>query len=86
MNEALVDDLIAIAERVAGEKYDGHLTLMRFTSGWKVMFGTPELSCGSLEEMEAGAFGGGRGEVQGLPSYQTLREAMHAILRHEGAA
>ena len=85
-SEVLIDDLVTIAEQVAQGKHDGHLTLMRFTSGWKVMFGTPELSCASLEEVEAGTFGGGYGEVQNLPTYPTLREALSAMLRQVEAA
>jgi hypothetical protein len=28
-------------ERVARERHDGHFTVMRFTTNWRVMFGTP---------------------------------------------
>lgn len=24
--------------------YDGHVTIMKFTTGWKVMYGTPNMS------------------------------------------
>lgn len=44
--------LLKEAERRAQEIADGHLTIMRFTTGWKVFFGTPHLmSCDSLDGM-----------------------------------
>jgi hypothetical protein len=30
-----------MAVRIAVEAYDGHLTILRFTTHWKGMFGTP---------------------------------------------
>lgn len=34
-------DLLNECERIAKEKYDGHFTLMRFTTNWKFCFGQP---------------------------------------------
>lgn len=34
--------LLKIAERVARMVSDGHLTIMRFTTNWRVGFGTPD--------------------------------------------
>lgn len=33
--------LLNKCERIAKEKYDGHFTLMRFTTDWKFCFGQP---------------------------------------------
>ena len=44
---------IEAAERLARERYDGHLTLMRFTNGWKAVFGTPDIH--GAERAEVGA-------------------------------
>lgn len=33
--------LFSSAEQIARQKYDGHLTVMRFTTNWRVTFGTP---------------------------------------------
>lgn len=35
--------LLALVEMRAKAEADGHLTLMRFTTGWKCMLGTPQL-------------------------------------------
>jgi len=60
--------LLALAERIAVERADGHFTLMRFTTGWKCMLGTPDLD------------GDGRGEVVKLPTFQSAREALTAFI------
>jgi hypothetical protein len=39
MTQLLMDAATPIAER----DYDGHMTLLRFTTGWKVCFGTAEI-------------------------------------------
>ena len=68
MNLSL-DDLIAVAEGIACKERDGHLTMMRFTSGWKVMFGTPNLDIG------------GRDEVRQLVISPTLEAALISAIR-----
>ncbi|NOK37139.1 hypothetical protein HMI49_28475 [Corallococcus exercitus] len=60
--------LLALAERIAVERAGGHFTLMRFTTGWKCMLGTPDLD------------GDGRGEVAKLPAFQSAREALTAFI------
>jgi len=54
-------------ERMATDHEDGHLTIFRFTTGWKVMLGTPDLDTGY-----------GRDEVSYLDAYPTLRKAIEA--------
>lgn len=36
--QTLLDKVIEIAN----DRYDGHVTIMKFTTGWKVVFGTPD--------------------------------------------
>ncbi len=36
--------MIKLIEHQAIEKHDGHLTIMRFTSGWKACLGTVDTS------------------------------------------
>lgn len=55
-------------ERRAVVKHDGCLTIMRFATGWKVMFDTPEMT----QE--------GRAEVWHLPAYDTAEEALRRAL------
>jgi hypothetical protein len=43
----------------------GHITIIRFTSGWKVTFSTPDLLTGS-----------GWGEVSKLKNYDSIKEAI----------
>lgn len=63
-----LDTLMALAERIAVERNDGHLTLMRFTTGWKCMHGTPNLD------------GDGRTEVSALPAFGSAREALISFI------
>ena len=60
--------LLAVAERIAVARADGHLTIMRFTTGWKCMLGTPSLD------------GDGRSEVSALPSLSSAREALMSVV------
>jgi len=48
----------------ADGNYDGHLTIMKFTSGWKVLFGTPNVD---IKDREC---------LQDLPSEMGLNEAV----------
>ena len=56
-------------ERIAEEKHGGHLTLLRVSTGWKAMYGSP-----NLESEE------GQREVQRLRTFKTLYEAVHSLL------
>jgi hypothetical protein len=38
-------ELLADLERVASRHHDGHVTIMRFTTNWRVGFGTPLWRC-----------------------------------------
>lgn len=39
-----IESLIKLASTIAAINDDGHLTIMRFTTGWKVIKDTPELT------------------------------------------
>jgi hypothetical protein len=67
-------DLVALVtevERIARAErdFDGHITLMRFTGGWKAAFGTPGFFIGT-----AGAH-----QVGQLPNHTTLRAALATL-------
>lgn len=63
-----LETLIALAEHRAVE-YDGHITILRFTTGWKVMYGTPNLDTGE-----------GRNEIGALKSHHTLKAALVSLV------
>jgi len=60
MSEAL-EQFITAADR----REDGHLTIFKWTTGWKAMLGTPDLDTGH-----------GRNEVWILPMFKSLDEAV----------
>lgn len=61
--------LMDLCSDVAIRNFGGHLTIMRFTTGWKAWFGTPSFD---PEEMRAG--------IAGLPSYPALEWALRSLL------
>lgn len=64
-----LDILIGLAEEIAKKETDGHLSMLKFTSGWKVFLGTPDLGIES-----------GRGEVSKLESFSTLEKALEYFI------
>ena len=60
--------LMSQAETTAAQKHGGHLTLMRVDTGWKAMYGTPNLE---TEE--------GRRELQKLKTFKSLYEALRDL-------
>ena len=60
--------LLRQAENAAVAEHGGHLTLMRVNTGWKAMYGAPDLDS---EE--------GRRKVQALKTFKTLYEALAAL-------
>jgi hypothetical protein len=58
--------LLIQAERIAREHHDGHLTIFRFTTEWKAMFGTPS----DL-----------RRQLNALDGHASLHEALRALVR-----
>lgn len=69
------DFFLKMAEKIAVEKYGGHLTIMRFTGGWKAIFGTPNRDCGDS-----------RFEFSGLPHHTTIEGALIDLISHGYAA
>ena len=66
-----VPALLALVATWARQHHDGHYTILTFTTGHKVAFGTPDLYPG----------GQGYAQVGELPQWPTLQEALvHALL------
>jgi hypothetical protein len=62
---------LRILENRARAWSDGHLTIFRFTTNWKILFATPEMP----SRIDQGS-GEWRGEVQDLPGFPSLEEAV----------
>ena len=60
-------DLMNKLVRLANTERDGHMTIMKFTTHWKVMLGTPELNYD---------------EVRKLRPEKTLKEAIIKVMPH----
>ena len=43
--------LFDLMAQIAQGQHDGHMTIFRFTGGWKVMFGTPCLTGAGRDEV-----------------------------------
>jgi len=65
------DTLLKMAEKIALTKYGGHLSIFRFTTGWKAMFGTPNLDID------------GHKEVSSLQSFDSLEETLENLIISE---
>lgn len=61
--------LIQIVEEMAKNEADGHVSMLKFTTGWKVFFGTPNLDIG--EERE---------HVANLQSFESLERALQNLI------
>lgn len=50
------NDIIAFAElnKVANEEYDGHFSLLKFTTNWRCALGTGDLSRVGIQRMAVG--------------------------------
>ncbi len=59
--------LLSIANTIAKDSYDGHLTILRFTTNWKSAFGT-------VVE---------RDEINSLEPYRSLNKALHTMIVEE---
>lgn len=60
--------LLERSEHLAQALSDGHITLMRFTTGWKVVLATPEMPAKAREELFD------------LPAHDTLSDALTDVL------
>ncbi len=66
-----IEELLNLVETLAKESNDGHLTMMRFTSGWKIFLGTPDLDSGD-----------GREQIGKQVSYKEIRDGMISLLKN----
>ena len=76
----MLEKLIAEAETLAKKETGGHLTILRFTTGWKVFLGTPDLYGSSTDEN--GQTEGYR-QIWNKPTFKTLELALQALLEPE---
>ena len=68
-----LEKLVTCVEDIARKKHDGHLTIMKFTTGWKAFFGTPDLDSGK-----------GRLWIFTLKSFETIEDALLNCLICQG--
>jgi len=64
-------DLLAMVERDAIVNTDGHFTIYRFTTGWKVVLGTAALDSHDRETLSA------------MPIHTKLGNALAYAIKHE---
>ena len=69
MERLELNTLFDILEEMAKKEADGHITIMKFTTGWKVAFSTPDLFSGNGNE-----------QISKLKNYDTLKEAIKDLL------
>ena len=70
-DDMTIEQLLDLVEKLAIETKDGHLAIMRFTSGWKVFLGTPDLRSGS-----------GDSQVARQKSHKELRNGLIYLLEN----
>lgn len=68
-NTPKLPKLLRQAERIAEEQHGGQLTLLRVSTGWKAMYGSPDL------DSDAGVK-----EVQKLRTFKSLYEALSSLM------
>lgn len=73
MGTVTLEEAMMKIQKVANMYYDGHYTLMKFTTGYKVFFGTPDFS----DE--------GRKKIEEMPAFENVTTAIvnAVILRYE---
>lgn len=64
-----LDALLSFLKGQAGAHFDGHYSILSFTTGFKVAFGTPDLNAGRDYN-----------ELLEMPSFPTLKEAVIGAL------
>lgn len=66
-----LEELLPLLEDLASRQCDGHLTLMKFTGGWKVFLGTPLIDGGE-----------GRDQLSSEIRYNSLRDGIISLLNN----
>jgi hypothetical protein len=74
--------MLRAAEELAVSGEDGHLTIMRFTTGWKIMLGTPEMTV-EFTGLDCEITGGGYSELRRLKSFESLEAALEDFMPAE---
>lgn len=69
MEKMNLNTLINILEEIAEKETDGHITIMKFTTGWKAAFATPDLDSGRCRE-----------QIEKLKNHDTLEEAIKDLI------
>ena len=64
-----MSDLLQQVEEISKEIADGHFTILKFTSGYKGFFGTPNLDIGEEGEV-----------INKLPVFKTLEELLKYLI------
>lgn len=51
-----IDEIILMnrLQEVANERFDGHLSILKFTTNWRVSFGTPSWGHEDIQKMAVG--------------------------------
>ncbi len=66
-----LEHLLDLLTKLAQQRSDGHYTILRFTTGYKVALGTPHLTSTAWDAYF---------QVQALPQFATLEEAIEHVL------
>jgi hypothetical protein len=69
MKKMDLNTLFNLLEEIAEKEADGHITIMKFTTGWKAAFATPDLDAGE-----------GRKQIEKLKKYETLEKAIKDLI------
>lgn len=69
------DTLVSLLEEMAKRDYGGHLTIFRFSTGWKVMLGTPHMD----------DYDGDYQTIQALRTCDTLSDAVQNCIDRSDA-
>jgi len=62
-------ELLKQVEKIANEITDGHYTILKFTTGYKGFFGTPNLDIGEEREV-----------IWNLPKFKTFEEVLKFLI------
>jgi len=61
--------MMEMVEKIANRKCDGHFTLMKFSTGWKGMYGTPDLNGLDTRQL-----------IKQLPIFDSLYECLKSLV------
>ena len=64
--------IVELIEKIASEISDGYYTILKFTSGYKAFFGTPDLDNGNERE-----------KIAKLESFVSIEEALLYLIENK---